>query len=61
MPESAYRLVLIAFPGGTPALVRLRQALKTLLRIHRLRCQSVEELETSGAASSTSASPGGTS
>jgi hypothetical protein len=40
-----YRIELLALDGDTPAHVRLRQALKTLLRTFRLRCVSVEALE----------------
>jgi len=61
MSERAYRLTLIPLPGGAPALVRVRQALKTLLRIHRLRCESVEELEPAAAQPSPSAPREGTS
>jgi hypothetical protein len=45
MAERLYRVTLVPLPGGAPGLVRLRQALKSLLRIHRLRCRSVEEIE----------------
>lgn len=36
-----YRLELRALPGGVPAVLRLRQALKCLLRSYRLRCTSI--------------------
>jgi hypothetical protein len=40
-----YVLRLVALPDGVPAAVRLRRALKTLLRAYRLRCVSVEEVQ----------------
>ena len=45
MEERAFRVVLVPLPGGLPGLVRLRQALKSLPRTHRLRCRSIEEIE----------------
>jgi hypothetical protein len=42
--ESIYRIELQALPDPAPATVRLRRALKTLLRAFRLRCRSVEEV-----------------
>lgn len=41
MPE--YVLHLRALPSDIPPVIRLRRALKTLLRSHRLRCVSVSE------------------
>ncbi len=37
-----YRLVLVPLPGDPPPGVRLRRALKALLRTYRLRCAAVE-------------------
>jgi|GEM_PF-5629600 len=42
--QSAYRITLVALSGDPPAIVRLRRALKTLLRAYRLRCRLVEAL-----------------
>jgi hypothetical protein len=42
--REGYHLVLVPLPGDPPPEVRLRQGLKTLLRSHRLRCVSVEEI-----------------
>lgn len=39
-----YRLTLVPLPGGLPPSVRIRGALKVLLRSFRLRCASLEEL-----------------
>ncbi len=43
MLTARFRLTLAALPGEPPPLVRLRAALKTLLRRYRLRCEAVEE------------------
>ncbi len=40
----SYRVTLVPLPGDVPPLVRLRKALKALLRAYRLRCENVEEL-----------------
>lgn len=41
-----FRVTLRPLPGGNvPPLVRLRLALKVLLRAFRLRCTGIEELE----------------
>ena len=40
-----FRITLDAIPGGdAPPEIRLRQALKALLRRYRLRCTAIEEL-----------------
>jgi hypothetical protein len=44
MAGPRYRLVLEALPSEIPEAVRLRSALKTLLRAFGLRCLSHEEL-----------------
>jgi hypothetical protein len=44
MPERAYRVTLIPLAGGAPGLVRLRRALKVLLRHYRLRAAAIEEI-----------------
>jgi hypothetical protein len=41
---TVFRLVLVPLSDERPPLVRLRAALKTLLRRYRLRCEAVEEL-----------------
>jgi hypothetical protein len=41
---TVFRLVLVPLPDERPPLVRLRAALKTLLRRYRLRCETGEEL-----------------
>ncbi len=43
-----YRLVLRPLRSGTPAPVRLRRALKALLRCFGLKCLSVEEVRGEG-------------
>lgn len=40
-PTFVLRLRAEAWPGGPPAIVRLRTALKSLLRTHRLRCVKI--------------------
>lgn len=39
-----FRLILVPLAGDPPPLVRLRSALKALLRAYRLRCETVEQL-----------------
>lgn len=39
---SRFRLVLVSVPDSRPVIVRLRAALKTLLRRYGFRCESVE-------------------
>jgi hypothetical protein len=41
---NSYRVTLVPLPGSPPAIVRLRRALKTLLRTYRLRCMVVEAI-----------------
>jgi hypothetical protein len=43
-PRTRYRLELEAKPAGVPAAVRLRRALKVLLRAFGLRCVWVREV-----------------
>ena len=40
-----YRLVLRAIPDPVPPIIRLRSALKTLLRAFGLRCESIEAVK----------------
>src|SRR5262245_45722859 len=40
-----YRLTLRAMRGPPHAVIRLRKALKTLLRVYRLRCVDVENVK----------------
>ena len=40
-----FRVLLRPLPDKTPAAVRLRQALKVLLRAYRLRAEEVQEVE----------------
>lgn len=44
MNGKRYRLTLQAVPDQVPVILRLRQALKTLLRAYGFRCENVEEL-----------------
>jgi hypothetical protein len=43
-PRRFFRITLRALPGGAPAEVRLRRALKALLRAFRFRAERVEDL-----------------
>ncbi len=56
---SRFRVTLVALPGEPPAAVRLRRALKTLLRVYGLRCRLVETLPEPPAATDVSAGGGG--
>jgi hypothetical protein len=40
-----FRLMVVALASPIPATVRLRAALKALLRAYRLRCEAVEEIQ----------------
>jgi len=42
--KPVFKLTLQTLPGSVPAIIRLRGALKTLLRAFGLKCISVEEV-----------------
>lgn len=43
-PRRRFRLTVEALDSSIPVTVRLRKALKALLRAYRLRCEAVEEV-----------------